>query len=601
MDRFINHRLENAKKTPANLAEDWAFLRRVTLDVIGTVPTPEQIESFFADKPEGRRERYIDRLLAHPGWADHWVSYWQDVLAENPNIVNPTLNNTGPFRWWIHESFLDNKPFDRFASELVRMEGSAYYGGPGGFEMATQNDVPMAAKAHIIGQAFLGLEMKCARCHDAPFHDFQQSDLFQVAAMLNRGPQAVPASSLIPGGEEFTKSLLVTVTLKSGQKLPPQWPFAELASEDMLSSLTPNNEDSREKLAALVTSPLNDRFAEVIVNRLWKRYLGQGLVEPVDDWEYAKPSHPELLEYLSRELAQSGYDLKHVARVILTSHTYQRVSIQSTGDAEADSLFAGPLSRRMSAEQVVDSLFAACGKDFHAGELNIDADGSRQFTQSLNLGYPTRAWQFTSLSNERDRPSLSLPMAQGFLDVLESFGWRASRQDPLTVRDASPTVLQPAVLANGVLGRRFTRCSEDSAFTKLAIEELPLDTLIDQVIQRTYTRPMTALKRKPSANCWRMAMRSVTARPRPKNLKSIGCEMRGSPGPTISARNPTACKLNWRKRSKKAIRLRHDWTPTGGCVTKTCSGHCSTRRNSCLYLDQTRVVKHRHFILWTAS
>ncbi|MCA9069947.1 MAG: DUF1549 domain-containing protein, partial [Planctomycetaceae bacterium] len=195
IDRFINEKLESGKLEPNQLIDDWAFVRRVTLDVIGTVPTPEQIESFFADKPEGRRERYIELLLKHPGWADHWVSYWQDVLAENPNIVNPTLNNTGPFRWWIHESFLDNKPFDRFATELIRMEGSKHYGGPGGFEMATQNDVPMAAKAHIVGQAFLGLEMKCARCHDAPFHDFKQSDLFQVAAMLRRGPQAVPKSS----------------------------------------------------------------------------------------------------------------------------------------------------------------------------------------------------------------------------------------------------------------------------------------------------------------------------------------------------------------------------------------------------------------------
>ena len=200
IDQFINHRLEAAKKSPAKLADDWSFLRRAALDVLGTVPTPEQTKAFFADHSEGRRERSIDRLLEDDGWADHWVGYWQDVLAENPNIVNPTLNNTGPFRWWIHESFLDNKPFDRFATELIRMEGSAYYGGPGGFAMATQNDVPMAAKAHIIGQAFLGLEMKCARCHDAPFHHFQQSDLFQVAAMLNRGPQAVPPSSLIPGG-----------------------------------------------------------------------------------------------------------------------------------------------------------------------------------------------------------------------------------------------------------------------------------------------------------------------------------------------------------------------------------------------------------------
>jgi hypothetical protein len=270
----------------------------------------------------------------------------------------------------------------------------------------------------------------------------------------------------------------------------------ELVSPDSISKLTPNPSDSREHLAALVTSPSNDRFAKVIVNRLWKRYLGQGLVEPVDDWENSAPSHPELLEYLARELITSGYDLKHVARLILTSHVYQRASAPKTGNEEVDGLFIGPLRRKMSAEQVVDSLFTACSKDFQAGELNIDADGSRVFTSSLNLGHPTRAWQFTSLSNERDRPSLSLPMAQGFLDVLESFGWRASRQDPLTVREESPNVLQPAVLANGVLGRRFTRCSEDSAFTELAKQELPLETLIDQVIQRAYTRPATVQERE---------------------------------------------------------------------------------------------------------
>src|SRR5690606_32973561 len=112
----------------------------------------------------------------------------------------PTLNNTGPFRWWIEESFDDNKPFDRFATELVMMEGSKYFGGPAGFSMASQNDAPFAAKAHILGGAFLAVEMKCARCHDAPYHDLDQRDLFALAAMLKRGGQPVPVSSTVPGG-----------------------------------------------------------------------------------------------------------------------------------------------------------------------------------------------------------------------------------------------------------------------------------------------------------------------------------------------------------------------------------------------------------------
>ena len=168
IDRFIGARLQTAGRKPAPLLNDLAFLRRVTLDVIGTVPTPAQIAAFLRLPKSKRRTRVIETLLNDPGWADNWMGYWQDVLAENPNLIKPKLNNSGPFRWWMYESFLDNKPFDRFVTELVRMEGSKHFGGPAGFGIATQNDVPMAAKAQILGRAFLGLNMTCARCHDAP-------------------------------------------------------------------------------------------------------------------------------------------------------------------------------------------------------------------------------------------------------------------------------------------------------------------------------------------------------------------------------------------------------------------------------------------------
>ena len=141
----------------------------------------------------------IDRLLADRRWADHQMGYWLDVLAENPNLINPTLNNTGPFRWWLHESLLDNKPFDLFVTELLRLEGSERFGGPAGFGVATQNDVPMAAKGIIVSSAFLGVEMKCARCHDAPTHASKQQELFQLAAML----QTKPAATTTPSDPEM--------------------------------------------------------------------------------------------------------------------------------------------------------------------------------------------------------------------------------------------------------------------------------------------------------------------------------------------------------------------------------------------------------------
>jgi hypothetical protein len=521
IDDFINAKLTTANVTPAPLTDDYAFLRRVTLDIVGTLPSPVQIDAFMRDTSVDRRVHAIDRLLAEPGWADHWVSYWQDVLAENPGIVKPMLNNTGPFRWWIYESFSDNKATDRFATELILMEGSAYYGGPAGFGMASENDVPMAQKAQIVAQAFLGMQMQCARCHDAPYHDFKQKDLFSLAAMLKREPQQVPLSSSIPTNANIVIGRLVKVTLKPGSKVEPAWPFHEVMPEEIPDGVVRDARDSREKLAALITDPRNTRFAKVLVNRVWKRYLGRGIVEPVDDWETAEPSHPELLDYLARELMTHDYDLKHVARLILSSETYQRqvratvkfrkyaaivspppggkdpgegeVLIEPSNLKPETRLFASPARRRMTAEQLVDSLFVAVGKPFNSEELNMDVDGRRPVKDFNNLGTPRRAWEFTSLSNERDRPALAMPRAQCVVDTLTSFGWRESRQGPQTVRDHSPNVLQPAALANGVLGNgRITRLSDDSAITELCLEDRPLTELIRAVFLRVLSRPPTS-------------------------------------------------------------------------------------------------------------
>jgi hypothetical protein len=490
LDEAIDAKLTESQVEPRPVLDDWAFLRRACLDIIGMVPTPEIAQQFFADPQTERRAKLIDRLLEHPGWADHWVGYWQDALAENPNVVNPTLNNTGPFRWWLHESFQDNKPFDRFATELILMEGSSLYGGTAGFAMATQNDAPMAAKAHVLAQSFLGMEMKCARCHDAPYHDFTQRDLFSLAAMLDRKSITLPKTSTIPGDPAALQSLLVKVTLKPGEAIPPEWPFADELSGRLSTDILIHPDDRREQLAVLVTAPENRRFAQVVVNRMWQRYFGRGLVEPVDDWEHAEPSHPAVLELLERELVTSGYDLKHVARLMLTSHLYQRDSDPAAAsDARRAALFAGPSPRRMSAEQIVDSLFAVSGKPMRVEEMNIDVDGTRAAASSLNLGEPKRAWQFTSMSNERDRPSLALPAAQTVLDVLETFGWRSTRPDPISVRPQETTVLQPAILANGVVARRVTQFSDDSRFTALALEDRPVKEFVTAVFQTVLSRP----------------------------------------------------------------------------------------------------------------
>ena len=486
IDHFINDRLADSGHQKLPLVSDEVFARRVSLDVNGVVPAPELIRDFLADAEGTRRSVLIDRLLSnHLAWADHWTSYWQDVLAENPNILKPKLNNTGPFRFWIHEALLDNKPMDRFVTELVMMEGSQYYGGPAGFGVATQNDVPMAAKAQVLGQAFLGKQMKCARCHDAPFHSFNQKDLFGMAAMLQRGPLKVPSSSsvpIIPG-----RRSRVEVTLKPGTAVPPFWAFKQQELSE------PIMRDSRSQLAALITGEHAERFSQVIVNRVWKRYFGWGLVESVDDWEGVEPSHPELLRWLAHQFIASGYDLKQVARLILNSHAYQRQVDPGFVQAgkPAERLFAGPARRRMTAEQLLDSLFVVAGKNYRVEPLTLDINGRGAVTTFLNLGQPRRAWEFTSLSNERDRPALSIPKAQSVVDVLQTFGWRDARQDAVTERDHEVSALQPALLANGVVGRRITQLSEDSAFTELALREIDCKALIGELYLRILGRAPT--------------------------------------------------------------------------------------------------------------
>ena len=488
IDRFIDAKIAASAVEPAKPASDTAFIRRLSLDIRGVVPAPEEIEAFLADTRPDRRERLIDTFLADPRWADHWTGYWQDVLAENPNLVNPTLNNSGPFRFFIHEAFLDRMPIDRFVTELVMMRGSQLDGGPAGFELATENDAPMAAKAHVLGRGFLAMEMNCARCHDAPNHRFIQKDLFSLAAMLKRGPQDVPATSSIPGGPERLARLAVSVTLEPGSKVPPAWPFADVVPADAATALVRSPGDTRETLAAIMTSPRNERFSQVIANRLWQRYFGRGLVADLDDWESDSASHPELLAWLGRRLVENEYRLERLARLILTSAAYARGSLPPGGPAVPRATFAEQPPRRMTAEQVVDSLVASSGKPLDVEEMNIDIDTSRPATLALNLGRPTRAWQFVALGNERDRPSLSLPFAQHYATLMEAFGWRGERQNPVSEREIDPTPIQPAILANGVAVKRASQFSDASGFTALAMESQPVEIFVERMYLRILGR-----------------------------------------------------------------------------------------------------------------
>ncbi|MBM82272.1 MAG: hypothetical protein CMJ78_17030 [Planctomycetaceae bacterium] len=486
IDAILGASFAKDKVTPANLVNDIDFLRRITVDVTGRIPTLKEIQEFNKFDPKSRREQWIDRLLKSDEWADSWVGYWQDVLAENPTILKPDLNQTGPFRKWIYESIRRNIGMDRFATELILMEGDDSQGGTAGFAKAADNDSPMAMKAHIIMQAFLAADMKCARCHDSPVSPFVQSDLFSLAALLNEKSLAIPATSVIPQLPDGRKPG-VTASLKPGDRITPKWTLNHIQKVEVSGSFR----RPRSQVAAIVTSPANSRFSGVMVNRIWRRFMGVGMVEPVDDWSDSRePANADLLRFLSWSFVKSGYDLKAVSRMIFNSNAYQRQVVDQPG--KDTPLFASQTRRRMSAEQVIDSLHVVVEKQFEGEELTFDPNGTRGF---INLGIPTRAWHLTSMSNERDRPALAMPVNQSLVDVLVTFGWRETRPSPQTDRDQSITPLQPLMIANGLLSQRLIRLTDDSELTEICLKDIAVDELVGQLFLRVLSREPDAEER----------------------------------------------------------------------------------------------------------
>jgi hypothetical protein len=505
IDAFITAKIESAKAaasqsidetglTAAPVIDDFALIRRVYLDTVGIPPAIDDINAFLRDAAPNRLPRLVDRLLADERFADHWISEWLDMLAENPTLINQSLNSTGPFRWFLHDSLRDNKPLDRLVSELILMRGSDGEGGSAGFAVAGENDSPFAAKGHILASAFQGIQLRCARCHDSPYHTTTQRDLYSLAAMLERKAVTAPVTSRVPAAffEQKARESLIQATLKPDELVAPVWPFEEVTGvvdTEELDAFLLESDDSRHRLAALMTSPRNRRFARVAVNRLWKRLIGTGLVEPVHDWEGRQASHPELLDWLAHQLMTNAYDMRQVARTILLSRTYRREASGHNLDAAPQRrFFAAPDRRRLTAEQIVDSLHAVTGTTMDVEELTFVHDGRRPLAKRQTLGKPRRAWMFASLNNERDRPSLSLPRARAVTDVLEAFGWEGSRQQPIHARDTDPSVLQAGVLANGSLTQSLTRASHGSKLAQLAVDAESPEALANTLVLRVLGR-----------------------------------------------------------------------------------------------------------------
>lgn len=367
IDRFVYTAWQAAglpeATQPPEVCDDATFCRRVYLDLTGVIPGPRDVNRFLSGRSPQKRLDLIDQLLArHDDYAAHWTPFWEDALASQPVLSQGGIPTRGNYREWIYDSLKENRPYDVMVAELIdptmprrhRKVTEDLFGVKYAIEYVRNEDHTVTLQtAANVGQVFLGTSMKCASCHD----HFDNPEWTQQRFLAFAGLFA-------PADLE-----LIRCDVHLGKTVPAAFPFA-LGD---ISSSVPSAIDERLHLVTqLLIDPSNVRFAQTIVNRLWKRYLGWGLIEPADDYRAGVPvSHPELLQWLAYDFVEHGCDLKHTIRLMLSSRTYQHrydSTLEDRPDVTDRSLpryFRSPALRRLTAEQQFDSVRMAL-----AGQLN---------------------------------------------------------------------------------------------------------------------------------------------------------------------------------------------------------------------------------------
>lgn len=373
---------------PANPCSDEVFLRRVFLDVIGTLPTPEEARAFLNDETPGKRAALIDALLARGEFADYWAMKWGDLLrikAEFP--INLWPNAVQAYHRWIRDSIRQNLPYDQFARELLTSSGSNFRVPPANFYRAVQARDP-AALAGAVALTFMGERIEkwpeARRSGMAAFFSrvaYKKSDEWKEEIVGPNPETAGPLDAVFPDGTPVTVS---------------------------------QEKDPRRVFADWLITPENPWFARNIVNRVWSWLMGHGIIDEPDDIRPENPpSNPELLVCLQQELVKTGFDLQHIYRLILNSSVYQQSPIPQANPAEAERLFACYPVRRLDAEVLIDALngISGAGEDYSSAipepftfvpqtqRSIMLADGSITSSFLETFGRPARD---TGLESERN-------------------------------------------------------------------------------------------------------------------------------------------------------------------------------------------------------
>ncbi len=368
------------KITPARPATDAEFLRRIYLDLCGSVPTYDETVSFLADQSPEKRAALVDRLLADPRYAQHQADVW-DLILFGRNPPGFDTDKRDGIQGWLRDQFAKNTPYDVIAQAILRGEGNTVDQGPPMFYVQYRNQPEDANEA--ISQIFLGVQLQCARCHDHPYETWKQTDFYGMAAFLARLEVVTvgKANNLTKYaiGEKNSGDILFTGPAKDqtpgkkGEPLKPKFLLGAALDEPALpadfkevkfeaNKPPPSPKFSRkDQLAAWITKHDNPYFARAIANRLWAQYFGRGLVHPVDNMSPAnKPSHPELLAALAQAMLDHKFDLRWYTRELVNSQTYQLSSVGGSGEQNPQR-FEAARTRPLSAEELSEAWRIATG------------------------------------------------------------------------------------------------------------------------------------------------------------------------------------------------------------------------------------------------
>lgn len=370
IDEHVFNKLAALRIEPSELCGDAEFVRRAFLDTIGVLPTPDEVRAFLADKRPDRRALLIDRLLERPEFVDYWALQLGDLFQNRKERDHDVRGVKGvrAFHAWLRKQVLANRPWDELARDVLTTAGNTTDNPAVGYFLVTVGEHNEAQKSEVVAsvaQAFLGTRIGCAQCHNHPLEKYTQDDYYHFSAFFSRirlerhDPKSGKPSVLHVRGKEpkdnEAKAPVGVSQPRTGQFLKPQ-PL------DRTATPIEPGEDPRVKLAAWMTDPKNEYFSGAMVNRLWRHFLGVGLVEPVDDLRASNPpTNPELWAALNKEFVGHRFDLKHLMRLILNSRTYQLASTTRPGNKADSKFYSHYYARRLPAEVLLDALSQSTG------------------------------------------------------------------------------------------------------------------------------------------------------------------------------------------------------------------------------------------------